>query len=42
VKVQAEAWKRLGKRSTTGTSESGSRSARGVRGSGAGDGMVAT
>jgi len=40
--VQAGAAKRLGKRSTKGTSESGNKSTRGVRGSGVGDGMVAT
>jgi len=42
AKVQVGAWKRLGKRSARGTSESGNRSARGVRGSGVGDGTVAT
>jgi len=42
VKVQVGAVKRLGKRSTKGTSERGSRSTRGVLGSGAGDGTVAT
>jgi len=40
--VQAGVWKRLGKRSARGTSGSSNRSARGVRGSGAGDGTVAT
>jgi len=40
--VQAGVWKRLGKRLARGTSESGNRSARGVHGLGAGDGMVAT
>jgi len=42
AKVQVGAWKRLGKRSATGTSESSSSSVRGACGSGAGDGMVAT
>jgi len=42
VKVQAGAWKRLGNRSATGTSARGSRLTRGVRGSGVGDGTVAT
>jgi len=40
--VQAGAAKRLGKRSTRGTSERGSNSARGVHDSGAGDGTVVT
>jgi len=40
--VQAGAWNKLGKRSATGTSERGSKSTRGVLGSGVGDGMVAT
>jgi len=40
--VQAGAWKILRKRLATGTSARGSRSTRGVRGSGAGDGTVAT
>jgi len=35
-------WKRLGKRSATGTSESGNKSARGVCSLGAGDRIVAT
>jgi len=34
-------WKRLGKRSATGTSKSGNKFAGGVRGLGAGDGTVA-
>jgi len=42
AKVQVGAAKRLGKRSTRGTSEGGSNSVRGVCGSGAGDGTVAT
>jgi len=42
AKVQAGAWKRLGKRSARGTSKSGNKSARGAHGSGVGDGMVAT
>jgi len=42
VKVQAGAAKRLGKRSTKGTSESSSKLTRGVLGSGAGDRTVAT
>jgi len=41
VKVQAGAWKRLGKRSATGTSERGDTPNVGWCGSGAGDGMVA-
>ena len=40
--MQVGAAKRLGKRSTRGTSERGSNSARSVRDSGAGDGMVVT
>jgi len=40
--VQAGAAKRLGKRSTKGTSERGSKSTRGVLSLGVGDGMVAT
>jgi len=40
--VQVGAWKRLGKRSATGTSESGNKSARGVHSSGVGERMVAT
>jgi len=40
--VQAGAAKRLGKRSTRGTSVRGNKSTRGVHGSGAEDGTVAT
>jgi len=40
--VQAGAAKRLGKRSTKGTSESGNKSMRGVLGLGIGDRTVAT
>ena len=42
AKVQAGAWKRLGNRLATGTSERGSKSARGVLRLGVGDRMVAT
>ena len=43
AKVQAGAWKRLGKRLATGCScKTGSNSTEGERGLGAGDGTVAT
>ena len=42
MKVQVGVWKRLGKRSATGTSESGNSLPRGVHSLGVGDGTVVT